>query len=132
MLIRPTLMVVLTIALYLNVVPTVAGETQCFGVGGSVLEGSGAQLKMDIRFEHCKKGDVISVYTKSLNSTEGDATDINAFAMRINEVTEFCDFAYPIVPIGATQLPKYGLTTHWFSCVYLGSRRAARFHEGSQ
>lgn len=109
-----------------------ADSTECFGVGGSALEEPGAHLKMDNRFEHCKKGDVINVYTKSLDKTEGDATYINVFAMRINEVASFCDYNYPVVFIGETKLPKNNLTARWFSCVYLGEKRTSRFHDSHE
>ena len=113
---------------YMAATPAASAATQCFGVGGSVLEERGVHLKLENRFQHCQKGDILSVYTKSLDNA-ADAIDINSFAMRINEVGEFCDFRYPVVAIGETRLREDSLTVRWFSCVYLGQKRDSRFPE---
>lgn len=79
---------------------------------------------MKNRFEHCQRGDAITVFTRALNNVKETGDDLNTVALRVNEVTAYCDFQYSIVPVGETEVTTFTkLTVRWFSCVYTGEKR---------
>ncbi len=84
------------------------------------------------RFMHCKKGDIISVYTMSLKESKHTPSlhDVDFFSMRANEISTACSFDHPIVFIGETELEKTKI--RWFNCVFTGKERQSRFEPNIQ
>ena len=104
---------------------------KCFGYGTSVSDKK-PLLGVENRFAHCSKGDVIDVYSKALTTafgkpkSESVVTELSNFALRVNEVAEYCDFSKPIVFLGKTNAGLEGVPdnqVHWFACVYIGKKR---------
>ena len=66
------------------------------------------------RFKNCKEGDIINVYSLSLDKPIGENRidyyfkKIDEFALRHNEVDEFCSFDSAIVPLGSTSFVATG------------------------
>ena len=80
---------------------------------------------MNDRFGGCSKGDIISVYTMSLNEAKPpDLHNVDYYSMRKNELSDYCDFNKPIIKIGETHLEETKI--YWFNCVYLGKKREAK------
>lgn len=104
---------------------------QCFGYGTSVSYKK-PLLGVENRFAHCSKGDVIDVYSKVLTTafgkpkSESVVTELANFALRVNEVAEYCDFSKPIVFLGKTNAGLEGVPddqVNWFACVFIGKKR---------
>jgi hypothetical protein len=79
------------------------------------------------RFRHCKRGDAITVLTLMETREIKDLNNVDFFistAIRIDEVSSFCDYDHVIVPIGEISTPHYPLK--YFNCTYLGKRREGR------
>jgi hypothetical protein len=129
---RHTLAAAVLLAAFLGLLVGCADTgKKCFGYGTSVSDEK-PLLGVENRFAHCSKGDVIDVYSKALTTafgkpkSESVVTELTNFALRANEVAEYCDFSKPIVFLGKTNA-GLGVVpddqVHWFACVYIGKKR---------
>jgi hypothetical protein len=120
-------------------------DRRCIGYG--VVSSGGFVPDIENRHGHCKKGDVIDVYTQSrvaalpdFSLKRGRTLGRDTFDLRKDEVSDVCDFTKPIVWVGRT-ISAWENTPHesreevnWFACAYRGEMRkpifSPKFYEG--
>jgi hypothetical protein len=113
-------------------------DKRCIGYG--VVSSGGSVPDIENRHEHCKKGDIIDVYTKSqvaaledLGRKPSRFLGRDTFDLRKNEVSDVCDFTKPIVYLGRTisgrtDSPQESRDeVNWFACAYRGAMRPPIF-----